>query len=227
MNDDLCNLLVSKGELKMDVFNAALDVMQHFKDAAKAFDDFYKTNYSESHESVPVLYNNRNQYLFQIKFAGDILVFMLHTNIFEFPRDHEVMKTPYIREDKQRSYCGMISIYNFIADSFKYDRINDTGYMIGRVLINKEGHYYVEGKRELAQILNNFNSNKFSDETAKEILHSAIKYTINFDLLLPDFDMIKFISVNDMIQLENQIMTIPTAKRLGFSFERDSGEPQI
>lgn len=221
MNDDLCNLLIAKGELKTDVFNATLETMQYFKDAAKEFDDFYKTKYAEAHESVPVLYNNKNQNLFQIKFAGDILVFMLHSNIFEFSRDHEVMKTTYIREDKDRSYCGMISIYNFLSDSFKYDRINDTGYMIGRVLINKERHFYVEGKRELAQILNNFNVNKFTIDTAREILHSAIKYTINFDLLLPDFDAIKFISVNDMMQLENQIMTIPTAKRLGFRFERD------
>jgi len=227
MNDDLCNLLISKGELKIEVFNAALDVMQHFKDAAKAFDDNFKTNFSESHETVPVLYNNRNQYLFQIKFAGDILVFMMHTNIFEFPRDHEVMRSPYMREDKQRSYCGMISIYNFLSDSFKYDRVNDTGYMIGRVLINKEKHYYIEGKRELAQILNNFSTNKFTEETATEILHSAIKYTINFDLLLPDYDVIKVISVNDMMQMENQIMTIPTAKRLGFRFERDKDNPQI
>jgi hypothetical protein len=221
MNDDLCNLLISKGELKIDVFNAASETMQFFKDAAKEFDDNYKTNYSEAHETVPVLYNNKNQNLFQIKFAGDILVFMMHSNIFEFPRDHEVMKSTYIKEDKERSYCGMISIYNFLSDSFKYDRINDTGYMIGRVLVNKEHHFYVEGKRELAQILNNFNTNKFNIDTAREILHSAIKYTINFDLLLPDFDMTKIISVNDMMQLENQIMTIPTAKRLGFSFERD------
>jgi len=221
MNDDICNLLISKGELKMDVFNAALEAMQYFKDVAKEFDDYYKSNFSEAHESVPVLYNNKNQYLFQIKFAGDILVFMLHTNIFEFPRDHEVMKSSYIKENKERSYCGMISIYNFLSDSFKYDRINDTGYMIGRVLINNEHHFYMEGKRELAQILNNFNTNKFSIDNAREILHSAIKYTVNFDLLLPEFDMIKIITVNDMMQLENQIMTIPTAKRLGYRFEKD------
>jgi hypothetical protein len=48
-----------------------------------------------------------------------------------------------------------------------------------------------------------------------------MKYSINFDLLLPDFDVIKFITVNDMMQMENQIVTIPTAKRLGFTFDRD------
>ena len=58
-------------------------------------------------------------------------------------------------------------------------------------------------------------------DSAREILHSAIKYTVNFDLLLPEFDMIKIITVNDMMQLENQIMTIPTAKRLGYRFEKD------
>ena len=134
------------------------------------------------------------------------------------------MRTPYIRQDKERSYCGMISIFNFLSDSLKYNRINDIGYMIGRILINKEQHYFVEGKRELAQILNNFSENKFSPEIARKVLHSAIEYTINFDLLLPNYELTKEISVDNILQIEDQGMTIKTAKRLGFRFERDKDQ---
>lgn len=224
MNDKLCKLLIDKGELKQNIFSSTLETMQMFKDAAKEFDDYFKTEYAEDHEKINVHFNNKNQYLFQMKFAGDVLIFLMHTNIFEFPRDHEVMRTPYIREDKERSYCGMISIFNFLADSLKYNRINDIGYMIGRILINKDQHYFVEGKRELAQILNNFSSNKFSPEIAKQVLHSAIEYTLNFDLLLPNYEMTKEISVDNILQIEDQGMTIKTAKRLGFKFERDKNE---
>lgn len=224
MNDKLCKLLIDKGELKQNIFSSTLETMQMFKDAAKEFDDYFKTEYAEDHEKINVHFNNKNQYLFQMKFAGDVLIFLMHTNIFEFPRDHEVMRTPYIREDKERSYCGMISIFNFLADSLKYNRINDIGYMIGRILINKDQHYFVEGKRELAQILNNFSSNKFSPEIAKQVLHSAIEYTLNFDLLLPNYEMTKEISVDNILQIEDQGMTIKTAKRLGFRFERDKNE---
>lgn len=224
MNKELCDLLISKGELKQDIFNCTLQMMQDFKEVAKEFDDFYKSNYSEEHEKIGVHFNNKNQYLFHMRFAGDILIFMMHTNVFEFPRDHEVMRTPYIREDRNRSYCGMISIYNFLSDSFKYNRVNDIGYMIGRILINKDMHYYVEGKKELAQILNNFSSNCFNLETARKVLHSAIMYTVNFDLLLPNYELTKEILVNDIMQIEDQVMTIKTAKRLGFRFERDNSQ---
>lgn len=224
MNDTLCKLLIDKGELKQNIFASTLDAMQMFKDAAKEFDDHFKNEYADDHEKINVHFNNKNQYLFQMRFAGDVLIFLMHTNIFEFPRDHEVMRTPYIRQDKERSYCGMISIFNFLSDSLKYNRINDIGYMIGRILINKEQHYFVEGKRELAQILNNFSENKFSPEIARKVLHSAIEYTINFDLLLPNYELTKEISVDNILQIEDQGMTIKTAKRLGFKFERDKNQ---
>ena len=145
---------------------------------------------------------------------------MMHSNIFEFSREHEVMKTPYIKEDKTRSYCGMIQIFNFLRDSFEYNRINDLGYMIGRILINKEGHYYIEGKRELAKVLNNFSVNQINKETVTEILKSAIIYTINFDLLVPDYEKSMIITVDDMLEIEDQ-NRLQTGKRLGFRFEQD------
>ncbi|MCQ2264911.1 MAG: hypothetical protein MJZ46_02560 [Bacteroidales bacterium] len=219
--DALCNLLISKGELKQNIFQETLNALLMFKEAAKGFDDYYRDAYEEEHEKVTVHYTNRNQYEFQLKFAGDILVFIMHTNIFEFSRDHEVMRTPYIKEDKTRSYCGIIQIFNFLADSFKYNRVNDLGYMIGRIMINKDGHYYVEGKHELAQVFNNFSSNKIDQEAIHNILHSAIEYTLNFDLLLPNYDEMKIITVNDMLQFEDQNMTLKTGKRLGFRFEQD------
>lgn len=220
MDDNLCNLLISKGQLKQDIFGVTLDAMQLFKECAKSFEEYYRNNFADDHEDVPVLYTNKNQYQFQLKFAGDVLVFLMHSNIFEFSRDHEVMRTNYIKEDKNRSYCGMIQIFNFLGDSFKYNRVNDLGYMIGRILINKEGHYYIEGKRELAQVLNNFSDNRIDKDCVKEILKSAITYTINFDLLVPDYDETKIICVGDMLQIEDQNL-IKTGKRLGFSFEQD------
>lgn len=223
MDNSLCNLLITKGQLKQDIFGVTLETMQLFKDCAKGFEDFYRNNYADAHEDVTVLYTSKNQYQFQLKFAGDVLVFLMHSNIFEFSREHEVMRTPYIKEDRTRSYCGMIQIFNFLSDSFKYNRINDLGYMIGRILVNKEGHYYIEGKRELAQVLNNFSSNQINKETVSEIIKSAITYTINFDLLVPDYEETKIITVDDMLQIEDQNL-IKTGKRLGFRFEQDKNE---
>ncbi len=219
--EKICNLLVDKGELKQQIYNNTLETMQLFKESARKFEDYYKDNFANDHERVSVHFTDKNQFEFKLRFAGDILIFLMHTNIFEFPRDHEVMKTPYIKENKNRSYCGMIQIFNFLSDSFKYNRINDSGYMIGRIFINSDKHYYVEGKRELAQVLNNFNSKELDKEAITEILYSAIRYTINFDLLVPEYSNLMEVSVNDITQIEDQILILKTAKRLGFKFEPD------
>lgn len=70
----------------------------------------------------------------------------MHTNIFEFSREHEVMKTSYVREDPDRSYCGLIMVYNFwqIPSNTIVKTTLDT--LIGRVFINKDKHYFIEGK---------------------------------------------------------------------------------
>ena len=224
MDENLCNLLITKGELKQSIFSVTMDTMQLFKDAAKGFEEYYRDHYADDHDNIPVLFTNKNQYQFMLKFGGDVLIFLMHTNVFEFSRDHEVMRTPYIKEDKDRSYCGMIQIFNFLGDSLKYDRVNDLGYMIGRIFINKEGHYYIEGKRELAQVINNFSSNEISAEAVQEILSSAIRYTLNFDLLVPNYEDMKIITVNDILQLEEQTNLLRTGKRLGFRFEQDKNE---
>ncbi|MCR5114122.1 MAG: hypothetical protein K6A95_00385 [Bacteroidales bacterium] len=217
----ICQLLINKGELKQQIYTSTLETMELFKECAKEFEDYYEENYAEQHPRVTVDYNGKNLHEFKLKFAGDVLIFLMHTNIFEFPRDHEVMKTPYIKEDKTRSYCGVIHIFNFLADSFRYNRINDSGYMIGRIFINKDKHFYVEGKHELATVLNNFNDKELDRDAVVEILQSAIEYTVNFDLLVPEYSNLVEISVNDILQIEDQNMILKTGKRLGFRFEPD------
>ncbi len=218
---NICQLLIQKGELKQQIYSSTLESMELFKQCAKEFEDYYEENCAEQHPRVTVDYNGKNLHEFKLRFAGDVLIFLMHTNIFEFPRDHEVMKTPYIREDQTRSYCGVIHIFNFLSDSFRYNRLNASGYMIGRIFINKDKHFYVEGKRELAKVLNNFNNRELDKQSVEEILMSAIQYTINFDLLVPEYSNLVEISVNDILQIEDQNMILKTGKRLGFRFEPD------
>ena len=224
MNNELFSLLITKGELKQSIYAITAEAMQAFREAAKEFEEAFRAQYAAEHETITVRVDNKNQFEIQIRFAGDVLILLMHTNIFEFPRAHQVMQSKYIRDDKERSYCGMIKMYNFLADSFKYDRINDEGYMIGRILINKDRHYFVEGKKELAQILNNFSENEFTKEAARNILHCAIRYCINFDLLVPNFEDTIKMSLSEMLQIEGQNMISKTAKRLGFRFEKDNPE---
>jgi hypothetical protein len=150
-----------------------------------------------------------------------VLVFAMHTNVFEFSRDHQVMKSQYIRDDSKRSYCGVIRIYNFLADSFIYQRDQDLGYMIGRVFVNYEKHYFIEGKRELGLLYNNFNIALINSESVQSIVESAIEYTTNFDLLTPPYDEVKLVSVGEM-RSDFDKKSLATGKRLGFRFQADT-----
>ena len=99
--------------------------------------------------------------------------------------------------------------------------MNDLGYVVGRVFINRENHYFAEGKRQLGFLYNDFIHSVIDETSIKAILESSILYCMNFDLFTPPFDAIKEVSVQDM-QTASESMQIKTGKRLGFRFQADS-----
>lgn len=222
---DLFKTLVAKSTLKQDIYSNTLSSLRLFKSVIEDMTKDYILKAEELHGHKRTTFENRYRGDFEIelKFGGDILLFLMHTNVFEFSRDHEIMRTPYIREDKDRSFCGIINIYNFLSDSFKYNRFNDVGYLIGRVFINKENHYFIEGKRELGFIYNDFGKNLMTPDAAQKIIEAAVLYTINFDLLTPPYEQVKIVSVNEMKNTLDAI-SMKTGKRLGFHFQEDKPE---
>jgi hypothetical protein len=222
-NDDLLQGLRKKAAFKQEVYKITLETFTLFKSVLSEMAEEYRQKYRTDPLQIPFEYHDKGEFEAELRFGGDILIFIMHTNIFEFSRDHEVMNTTYIHENKSCSYCGVIMIFNFLADSFKYNRMNDLGYMIGRIFVNNENHYFVEGKREVGQLYNNFQSSVITRESVRLILESAIRYTCNFDLLTPPFEAMKMITVAD-IQNTLDNMKITTGKRLGFRFQGDHEE---
>jgi hypothetical protein len=218
--NELFKSLVKKGALKQTVYKntvAALDLLK--KQMAELSQHYFDLD-SDDSRKIPFIFKDRGEFEAELRFAGDTLVFMMHSNVFEFSRNHTVMNTPYILEDKERSYCGVINIFNFLNDSFKYQRLNDVGYLIGRIFINKDNHYFVEGKREIGFLYSNFGTSEVNMENIREIVLQAISYTLNFDLLVPPYDSIKEVTVGEFMSAVNS-MQIKTGKRLGFKFQAD------
>ena len=221
LKESLKDLVFNKSELKQSVYQATKETFGLFRDNTRELIELFKQRCREEGKEVAFEFTDRGDFEFEVKFAGDILLFMMHTNVFEFSRDHQVMKTPYVREDQRRSYCGVIHIYNFLADSFAYQRDNDLGYMIGRVFVNFEKHYFIEGKRELGMLYTNFNTSTVTPESVQGIIESAIEYTTNFDLLTPPYDEVKLVSVGEM-RTNFDKKSLVTGKRLGFRFQADN-----
>jgi hypothetical protein len=217
---DLFEVLNKKGQLKQLVYKNTLDSVKLLKKVITGLQQEYQKTYSKDSQAIIFTYKDMGEFEVHLQFAGDILIFTMHTNVFEFSRYHEVMSTNYIREDKDRSYCGIINIYNFLADSYKYNRVNDVGYLVGRIFINKDKSYFIDGKREVGLLFNNFGQETLDEKAARKIVESAILYTINFDLLTPPFDTVKEISLSEMQSLAESY-TLKTGKRLGFRFQAD------
>lgn len=221
---DLLKAIVTKVSLKQEVYAKTMEALTLFKSETRNFAEDFHQQIKVTKWPVPVEFKDRGTFEFQLKFGGDVLIFFMHSNIFEFPRDHEVMRTPYIKEDTRRSYCGIIHVFNFLADSFKYSRTNDVGYLIARIFVNRENHYFIEGKREIGLLYNNFSTSRLNQKSIATILKSAIRYTLNFDLLTPPYDNMKEVTVEE-IQTVLEAMQTRTGKRLGYRFQADKPEP--
>ncbi len=221
--DPLFEMMVAKAALKQQVYNNTLNSLKILKAALLELEEKYALFVKENlpDQLIPFESNSLSDFEIELKFGGDTLLFLMHTNVFEFSRHHEVMRTDYIREDKNRSYCGIINIYNFLSDSFKYNRVNDTGYLIGRIFVNKDNHYFVEGKRELGYVYNDFGKHILDKQAISSLLKTAITYTVNFDLLTPHYDLVKEVSVFEMKNTMDTI-SLKTGKRLGFKFQADT-----
>lgn len=213
--------LKEKSSLKQDVYANTQKVFGMMKSAAKKMAAELKKEASAIDKRVIIEFKDKGEFEFELRVAGDLLIFAMHSNVFDFDKSHQIWRSSYLRDDHSRSFCGNINIYNFLNDSFMYNRVNDLGYVIGRIFVNRENHYFVEGKRQLGFLYNDFMHSVMDEQAAEAILESSILYCLNFDLFTPPFDTVKEVSVLDM-QTATESMQIKTGKRLGFRFQADS-----
>ena len=212
----IAGLLKDKGNLKQDVYSVTLENFEALKkDLANISVQLNATK--DAKDKYDVEYKENGKFEAKIKFAGDELIFNMHSNVFGFDAESYVHTLDYVKEDPSREFCGMIEIYNFLADSFKYSRVYDVGYLIARIFINKDGHFYVEGEDQLGFLYKEFENMVLSDEIISMIIENAMMYAIGFDLWVPKYAEVKQLTVGQKIQQQGSISHL-TGKRVGFEF---------
>ena len=213
--------IVSKSTLKQKVFDNTFasfnDLKETLLEMASEMDDQLDGLLDRR---VRLEYRDRGKFEAQIQVANDLLIFQMHTDVFEFEPNHVIWQNPYVQTDRDNSYCGVINIYNFLSDSFKFNRNADEGYLIGRIFINREKCYFVEGKQQTSMRPMQFGKAEIDSEALVRILESAIYYALHFDLLLPSYDDNKRVTVDQFnTKLDNSKFV--TGKRLGYDFDVD------
>ena len=213
--------IVSKSTLKQKVFDNTFatfnDLKETLLEMASEMDDQLDGLLDRR---VRLEYRDRGKFEAQIQVANDLLIFQMHSDVFEFEPNHVIWQNPYVQTDRDNSYCGVINIYNFLSDSFKFNRNADEGYLIGRIFINREKCYFVEGKQQTSMRPMQFGKAEIDSEALVRILESAIYYALHFDLLLPSYDDNKRVTVDQFnTKLDNSKFV--TGKRLGYDFDVD------
>lgn len=215
----IIDTLESKSVLKQDVYNNTLEFFGELKDILHEM----STEVNEELTNTRIIkleYRDRGKFEAQTQVASDMLIFSMHTNVFQFYREHPVSTVDYVVGDTKNGYSGIINIYDFLADSFKYNRSADEGYLIARIFINHEKCFFVEGKRQNKYSFETFGTQKITREILKDIIETSIQYAISFDLLVPPYDAQKIIALEQLnTKIENSKMQ--TGKRLGFKFNSD------
>lgn len=207
--------LNNKAALKQHIYRNTLTVFEQFKKCATEIADKLTPEVVSKNESLEVELTEIGEFEFHLKFSGDTIAFIMHTNVFSFPPEHEISKTSYVNEIQDRGYCGMIQAYNFLSDSLKYQRLADIGYLLARIFINCEGNFYVDGQRQLDFLFKDFSKQKINNESVIKFIEQTMLYALDFDLYIPPMDNMKEITVQEKDYFNNP-RGFATGKRLGF-----------
>ena len=221
LRSKILDTIIRKSTLKQRVFDNTFAAFNELKETlfemASEMDDELD---GKLDRRVRLEYRDRGKFEAQLQVANDILIFQMHTDVFEFDANHLIWQNPYVQSDRENSYCGLINIYNFLSDSFKFNRNADEGYLIGRIFINREMHYFTEGKCPGLLRVQQFGQEEIDRKALLSILESAIHFSINFDLLLPPYEDNKRVTVDQFnSKLDNSKFV--TGKRLGYEFNVD------
>jgi len=221
--EQIKNLLLEKSSCKQKAFRSTKEVLSSIKKSASQIAQKLHAEVSVIDPHVEIKFYEVTEYEMHLKFSGDTLVFMMHTNIFDFPKDHYIHQTNYVKENHLRQFCGVIHIYNFLSDTIKYNREGDIGYLVGRIFVNLETHFFVEGNHPLSMLYPNFAEALFKEDCADNIISEAMHFCMNFDLMAPPIDTMSYISLEQKNYMSHS-SGIPTGKMLGFRNQMDSNE---
>ncbi len=216
-NSRILELLNEKAVVKQEVARSGEEQFVALKAIVKDIADTLESEICKLHDSVHLKFEDKNEYEFALYFGGDVLLFSRHSNVFTFEANHQIWKMGYVRENKSRAYFSMINIYNFMADSFRFRRGGDKGVLLGRVFINREGHFFVEGKRQLGFLFNDLAHQTCNQESLQKIVEAALIYALEYDLTAPQYREVLTVSVKQVLDQSMHLEQV-TSKKVGLGY---------
>lgn len=157
---------------------------------------------------------------FELYFGEDVVIFVFKDYVFKIDESQSIWAHSYLQNNPLNAYVGIVDIYNFLKYSYNEDRSDDLGYLVGRILINRENHFYVEGKRQLAFLYNDLSKQLVDEQIITRVVESVILYCLTFEMLVPNYEDISVINIEQIKMLLTKSKYL-SAKRLGFQFYKN------
>ena len=210
--------LQEKASIKQLVYRNLKEVFNQMRDEGRRIISDLEERTSQM-ESISVEYQETGDFEFRLKFGGDTLVFYMQSNIITFNDDFPLMQKPYIAENPSRKYFGHITVYNFLTDSIRYNRLDDPGYLIARILLNNENHFFVEGAGQLNFLFQDLENNQISGDWLRLIIEKAMSESMDKDLIGPKYPDIRSITLKEK---QNEQLAAIRGQKIGFQMSSDT-----
>lgn len=214
----IINTLQEKIYVKRRVKEAYLKSFEYLKEAITKFSIEINDEIKKQNNIATEVYIGSTH--IEFTFGSDVLIFNFQDTIYEIDKGHSIWNHSYIQDNPLNAFVGIIHVYNFLVDSYKKNQNEDLGYLIARIFINQDGHYFVEGKRQLGFLYNDFSTNIISTEDFVKIVQSAMLYCLDFEMLVPPYEDVSIVSV-EQIKLMISKAKSQSAKRMGFQFYKN------
>ncbi len=223
LREKVLEALRTKACMKQDIFARTIALYKDLEQVLEEIATDLQAHVKGVDERLQVTFSHKSDTACELRVAGDVVAFSMHTNVFRLDQAHHLWKSTYLQEDESRGYFGMVNIYNFLSDSLVYGRDRDTGYLVARLFLNNEGHFFVQGKQRLGALYNNLAGAVMGPVVLKELAYAVVDHVIGFDLLVPPYDQVSQVSVGEMRMLY-ATQQVSTGKRLGFRFQAETDD---
>lgn len=203
--------LREKALLKQHVLKATAGIFAILKGMAKQLaEELDKQMETIAKDFLDVDFLNDGEYEFQLHFGEDALIFSMQTNVVTFAEPHVLADNLHVRQDPTRGYFGIITVHNFLAESVRYNRVDDAGLLLARLMVNREGHFYIEGMR-MGIFYPDLSHNVISEDILRHFVQTAILTASEQDLYAPLYQDVQIIALGDKL-----VDQLAGAQKVGF-----------
>lgn len=216
----IIQLLSDKSNVKQQSYRVLKEVFALLKKESIAVANEINAKAQELDDDISIGFIEENEHEFHLKVAGDLITFIMNTNIITLDEEHGFSKSPYVQEAPFRKYLGQINVYNFMSDTIKYNRLRDPGYLLSRLFVNHEAHFVIEGERQLNFMFEDVSSAPISTTDLNIFIKILISQAIESDLQVPNFPEIRYITLEQKLE---KTEALGSGKKIGFemSYQRN------